>query len=148
MDKFEEAIKDYLDRRAAEDREFADMYNAEGKSIKGCCEYIIGEVQKSGRCGFSDEEVYGMAVHYYCESDLEEVSATASVKVVVNHTIELEESEREELRERARREFLNAERKKLAEEEEKKREKAKKALEKRREEEKEMENADLLFSFE
>lgn len=60
---FEETIKAYLDKRAKEDELFAKAYAKEGKSISECCNYILQEVEKSGRSGFADEEIYGMAVH-------------------------------------------------------------------------------------
>ena len=53
--------------------------NKKGKSIDGCCEYIFGVMLKraqKARDGKSavgmyapPEEIYGMAVHYYDESD-------------------------------------------------------------------------------
>lgn len=72
MKSFKEAIKRYLDERAKNDEQFAVSYAKENKSIKECCEYIIGEVRKSGGnvVAKSDEEVYGLAVHYYDEDDI------------------------------------------------------------------------------
>ena len=72
MKSFEEAIKRYLDERAKNDEQFAVSYAKENKSIKECCEYIIGEVRKCGGnvVAKSDEEVYGLAVHYYDEDDI------------------------------------------------------------------------------
>ena len=81
---FKKTIKDYLDRRAAEDALFAESYAKEGKSIEECCNYIFVEVQKSGCCGFADDEIYGMAVHYYDEDNLGEIKPIQG-QVVVNH---------------------------------------------------------------
>lgn len=98
-DKFKKIIKAYLDKRAAEDELFAPKYANPKKNIDECVDYIIGEVQKSGRQGFADEEIYGMAVHYYDEDDLKvDNTATAKCSVVVNHTVELSEKEKEEIR--------------------------------------------------
>lgn len=78
LNPFELAIKTYLDKRANEDKLFAKAYAKENKSIGRCCLYIIGEAQKrqfgteKGKmAAISDAEVYGMAVHYYDEDDME-----------------------------------------------------------------------------
>lgn len=73
MKKFQEAIKAYLDKRAAEDLLFAQSYAKEGKSIEECCRYIIGEASKQREdqaAVMSDSEVYGLAVHYYDEDNI------------------------------------------------------------------------------
>ena len=62
------AIKAYLDKRAQEDTLFAASYAKENKSIDECFDYIIGEVLKKGNAVYmSDDEVFGMAVHYYAK---------------------------------------------------------------------------------
>jgi hypothetical protein len=90
---FEETIKAYLDKRAKEDELFAVAYAKEGKSISECCNYILQEVGKSGRSGFADEEIYGMAVHYYDEENVKAKEMPSHVRVVVNHKIEKEEKQ-------------------------------------------------------
>ena len=70
-DSFKQAIKAYLDKRAEEDSLFAPKYANEKKSIDECCSYIMGEARKRGNAiAISDEEVYGMAAHYYDEDDI------------------------------------------------------------------------------
>lgn len=78
MNPFEVAIKAYLDKRASEDELFAKTYAKENKSIERCCLYIIGEAQKKAfntdkgkMAALPDAEVYGLAVHYYDEDDLD-----------------------------------------------------------------------------
>ena len=67
-ESFKQAIKAYLDKRAEEDSLFAPKYANEKKNIDECCSYIMGEARKRGNAvAISDEEVYGMAVHYYDE---------------------------------------------------------------------------------
>lgn len=46
---FQKVIKEYLDKRAAEDELFAKDYQKPGKTIENCCDFIISEVKKSGR---------------------------------------------------------------------------------------------------
>lgn len=70
-DSFHKAIKTYLDERAKTDELFAKSYAKEGKSINECCKYIMGEARKRGTAVFmTDEEVYGLAVHYYDEDNI------------------------------------------------------------------------------
>lgn len=74
------AIKNYLDNRARTDELFATKYANPKKSIDECCRYITGEAYakaKNGCAVISDEEVYGMAVHYYDEEN----KAPAGTKV-------------------------------------------------------------------
>lgn len=105
---FEDTIKDYLDKRASEDSQFAESYAKEGKSIEECCNYILNEVQKSGCCGFADDEIYGMAVHYYDEDNLGEIKPIKG-QVVVNHKVELTAEEIEEARKEAKERVVNEE---------------------------------------
>lgn len=82
-DSFHKAIKTYLDERAKTDELFAKSYAKEGKSINECCKYIMGEARKRGTAVcMTDEEVYGLAVHYYDEDDIKinPVRETAKVK--------------------------------------------------------------------
>lgn len=97
---FKNTIKAYLDKRAAEDALFAEVYAKENKNIDECCNYISSEVQKSGCNGFADEEIYSMAVHYYDEDNIK-VGKAPACRVVVNHTIELTEEEKQQAKENA-----------------------------------------------
>lgn len=78
LNPFELALKTYLDKRAKEDKLFAKSYAKDGKTIQKCAIFVIGEAQKKafstekGKvAALPDEEVYGLAVHYYDEDDLE-----------------------------------------------------------------------------
>lgn len=106
MDPFKETIKQYLDNRAQTDSLFATTYAKENKSIDECVNYIYSEVQKSGRKGFNDDEIFGMAVHYYDEDDLK-ASKVSNVKAVVNHVVELSEDDKEQLKQKAEEEYKN-----------------------------------------
>lgn len=105
---FKDTIKAYLDQRAQSDPLFAASYSKEGKNIDECCNYIIQEVQKMKVNGLSDDEVFGLAVHYYDEDDLGTIKA-ANCKVIVNHTVELTEEEKEQARKDALAEFQKEE---------------------------------------
>lgn len=96
-EQFKQTIKAYLDKRAAEDTLFAASYAKEGKSIEKCVTYILSQVQKSGCCGFADDEIYSMAVHYYVEDNIE-VGKPINGRVIVNHHIELTDEEKAQAR--------------------------------------------------
>ena len=67
------AIKAHLDALAQKDPLFAAVYAKPGKHMDECFAYILGEVSKEGMAVYkSEQEVYGMAVHYYEEDDLKE----------------------------------------------------------------------------
>ena len=127
---FKNTIKAYLDKRAAEDTLFAQTYAKENKNLDECCNYILQEVKKSGCCGFDDDEIYNMAIHYYDEDDIKDVKPV-SAKVVVNHTVELSDEEKAEAKEKAKADYEKEQLAKLKEEERKREEKERKAKEER-----------------
>jgi len=104
---FETTIKAHLDKVAAEDPQFAEKYRAGlagKKDIAACGRYIITQVRKIGREGFTDQEIYGMAVHFYDEEDLTAPGSAPGCKVVVNHEIQLSAAEVKKIQDDARRE--------------------------------------------
>lgn len=103
-DNFKRTIQDYLEVRAKTDELFAKSYSKPNKSIDECITYILNEVQRSGCNGFNDDEIFGMAVHYYDEENLD-AGKKINSKVVVNHVVELTEKEKKELKEKARNDF-------------------------------------------
>ena len=105
---FQDTIKGYLDSLAQEDQLFADKYANPSKSLEGCVNFIISEVQKSQMNGFADEEIYSMAVHYYVEEDIQDVPGI-QCQVVVNHQVELTPEEIEEMRQQAKEKVLHDE---------------------------------------
>lgn len=105
---FKDTIKAYLDQRAQSDPLFATSYQKEGKNLDECCNYIVQEVQKMHVNGLADDEVFGLAVHYYDEDNLGEIKEV-NCKVVVNHTVELTEEEKEQARKAVLAEFQKEE---------------------------------------
>lgn len=97
---FNETIKAYLEERAENDALFAVKFANPSKSVEDCVTYILNQVRESGCNGFTDAEVYGMAIHFYEEKEIE-VGNPINCKVVVNHTVELTEEEKEEARQEA-----------------------------------------------
>ncbi len=85
-DHFKELIKNYLDNRAKEDELFRVKYETTTRTIDDVVNYIFHAVQQSGYCGFSDMEVYAMAVHAIDEPNLE-IGKPMDCNVVVNHVL-------------------------------------------------------------
>lgn len=113
-EQFKAAIKAYLDRQAETDPLFSPHYSKPEKSIDKCVEYILGEVFHSGCNGFTDEAVYGMAIHYYTEDDVK-IRKSGTCQVIVNHEVKLTEEEKTEARQRAIRQYQEEELRKLKE---------------------------------
>lgn len=97
---FKNAIQSYLEQRAEYDELFARSYRNPLKNIEDCVTYILNYVQKSGCNGFDDDEIFGQAVHYYDEADIE-IGKSIDCKVVVNHHVELTEEEKAQARREA-----------------------------------------------
>ena len=97
---FKNSIQSYLEQRAEYDELFARSYRNPLKNIEDCITYILNYVQKSGCNGFDDDEIFGQAVHYYDEADIE-IGKPIDCKVVVNHHIELSDEEKAEARKEA-----------------------------------------------
>lgn len=97
---FKRTIEAYLAQRAAEDTLFAATYKKPNKNIDDCITFILNEVKRSGCNGFTDGEIFSMAVHYYDEDSIE-VGKPINAQVVVNHTVELTPEEKEEARRQA-----------------------------------------------
>lgn len=131
-DKMGEVIKAFLDDLAARDEGFALSYENPKKSIEECVNYIIGEVQKSGKQGFDDSEIYGMAVHYYDEEDLGSIKSAGSGTVVVNHAIELTPDEVEAAKQKAVEQIAAEQVRKIKEKERREKEAAKQKAEEAR----------------
>ena len=111
-DHFKRTIQMYLEQRAAEDALFAKKYRNPAKSIDDCVTYILNYVQKSGCNGFSDGEIYGQAVHYYDENEIE-VGKPLQCQIAVNHVVELTAEEKAEARQRAIRQYQDEELRKM-----------------------------------
>lgn len=111
-DHFKRTIQMFLEQRAAEDELFAKSYRNPAKNIDDCVTYILNYVQKSGCNGFSDGEIYGQAVHYYDENEIE-VGKPLQYQIAVNHVVELTAEEKAEARQKAIRQYQDEELRKM-----------------------------------
>lgn len=111
-DHFKKVISDHLQQLAVNDPLFGETLKKPNKNIDDCVTYILNQVKALGCVGFADEEIFGMAIHYYDEDDVKpgkKISAT----VVVNHAVELTEVEKEKARQIAIDKAVEEERAKL-----------------------------------
>ena len=111
-DHFKRTIQMYLEQRAEEDTLFAKNYRNPAKNIDECVTYILYYVKKSGCNGFTDGEIFGQAVHYYDENEIE-VGKPMNCQAVVNHVVELTAEEKAEARQDAVRRYQEEELRKL-----------------------------------
>ena len=87
-DHFKKTIQMYLEQRAEEDQLFAKSFSNPAKNIDDCVTYILNYVKNSGCNGFTDGEIFGQAIHYYEENEIE-VGRPINCQVAVNHIVEL-----------------------------------------------------------
>lgn len=82
--QFTEAIRQYFDARAKSDTLFAIRYANSTKSVEECCQYILNEVKRQGVNVMTNDEVFGLAVHYF-DGDVskEEIGNPINCNVVV-----------------------------------------------------------------
>ena len=92
--QFQKTIQSYLENRAQTDNLFAVKFNDPKKNINDCMTYILNTVKKSGCAGFADDEIFSMAIHYYDEDSIE-IGKPVSCNVVVNHTVDLTEEDKQ-----------------------------------------------------
>ena len=97
---FKLVIQAYLENRAIQDELFAEKFANPNKNIEDCVTYILNWVRESGYSGYTDEEIFSQAVHFYDEENIE-VGKPINCKVIVNHSIDLTEEEKQEARQEA-----------------------------------------------
>lgn len=102
---FKETIKAYLDKRASQDELFAVTYKKENKNLDECCNYVMKCAKDGGCAGYSDDEVFGWAVHYYDEDDIKNIKPISG-KVIINKSVELTEEDKAEAKAEAMKEAI------------------------------------------
>ncbi len=118
-DTFKKVIKEHLEGVADTDPLFAEKLKNPKKNIDDCVTYILNQVKASGINGFADQEIFGMAMHYYDEDEIK-VGTKVSANVVVNHTIDLTEEEIQKAKKKALDEVVTAEKERLTKKKSKK----------------------------
>lgn len=90
---FKKTISDHLEQRANDDPLFRETMQKANKNIDDCVKYIINQVKKTGDNVFADAEIFGMAVHYYDEDNIETGPAISGLKSV-SHSKEKKTTEK------------------------------------------------------
>ena len=95
---FKNIIKAHMDKMAQQDFAFAERYKLENKSLDKCIQYIKSQAQKQAKQGFAaieNDVVYGWAVHYYQEDNVE-VNEKVKAKVVTPKADKPKEAEKKQ----------------------------------------------------
>lgn len=111
-DSFKKVIEAHLQEMAAADQQFAAKLQNKKNNIDGCITYILNTVKKSGCNAFADEEIFGMAVHYYDEENVE-AGKPVNCNVVVNRVPELTEEEKKQAKQEAINQAIAEERQRI-----------------------------------
>ena len=94
-DNFKQVIEEYVNNFAITNASFAEKLSNESKNIDDCITYILNKVKASGCNGFADDEIFGMAIHYYEEQNVE-VGKPIDTVVVVNRIMEQQNKAKEQ----------------------------------------------------
>lgn len=94
-DNFKQVIEEYVNNFASTNASFAEKLSNESKNIDDCITYILNKVKASGCNGFADDEIFGMAIHYYEEQNVE-VGKPIDTMVVVSRIMEQQNKEKEQ----------------------------------------------------
>lgn len=94
-DNFKQVIEEYVNNFASTNASFAEKLSNESKNIDDCITYILNKVKASGCNGFADDEIFGMAIHYYEEQNVE-VGKPIDTVVVVNRIMEQQTKAKEQ----------------------------------------------------
>jgi hypothetical protein len=100
---FEDTMELWLNNRAATDQEFAKNFHKDGKSVKGCCDYIKNqlakkvlkemednkELKKSGQCMMvtsapSDDDCFALALEYYANDDIKAEDSKSDMATILS----------------------------------------------------------------
>ena len=112
-DRFKEVVEQELRFRAFKDPMLAKALRKKKKNIDDCVNYILNTVKESKIEGYAEDEVFGMAVHYYSEDDIKAVPFTSSGQLIINRHVALTDKEVEELRQKARDQVISEEKAKM-----------------------------------
>ena len=77
----------YRVKNVETDELFAVSFSNPDKTIEQCITYILETVQKSGCCGYTSDEVFAIATHFWDEKDIV-VGNPINCRVVINEHVE------------------------------------------------------------
>lgn len=109
FNKAKEAIKNFLDAKAANDPLFAETYKKPNKNLEECVNYIMNQARKSGNAVMAkDEDVFNLAVHYYDEDNIKNIKPVPGT-MSVGAEVELTEEDKEKAKQAAIEAYKQAE---------------------------------------
>ena len=108
-DAFTKAINTHLTAYSKKDPLFLKKLANPKKSIDGCVTFIFNHVKNSGQHGYTDDEVYQLARHYYDEDDIKPGTPITGGEVIVNQQINMSEEEIAEAKAEARKKVIDDE---------------------------------------
>lgn len=139
-ENFVKVIGEYIEREKQADPLFAKCVDEQPqKTIEGCVNYILKTVRESKIAGWTDDEIYGMAKHFYDEKNITDPGKMKGARVVVNHAVELTDEEKAQAKADALAKFQAEEREKIERREAAKKEKERKRIEQMKKEAEERE---------
>lgn len=118
-DEFKKVVEAHLRFRAFRDPLFAKTLQKPNKNMDDCVAYILNQVKKSGSSGFTDDEIFGMAVHYYDEDDIVP-GDSQKCDIIINKQVKLTDEEIAEAKKKALDEIVEKEKERLMKKPEKK----------------------------
>lgn len=99
-ERFKQRIQTYLEELSGADSRFSVKFRNPRKNIDDCITYILNCVKQSECAGFEDDEIFGMAIHYYSEENID-VGKPLTCDVRIDHVVELTEEEKAQARQAA-----------------------------------------------
>lgn len=76
-----------LQNVAKQDSLFAASLKKPNKNLKDCCAHVINTVKKMGKNALTDQEVLGIAMHYYDEDSIK-VGEAAKCTIATTYPID------------------------------------------------------------
>lgn len=111
-ENFKKVIEDYLLKQASIDSSFQLKMQNPLKNLDDCITYVLNTVQQSKCNGFTDEEIFNMAMHYYDEADIK-VGDKVDMQVIINHKVQLTAEEIAKTKEQAIKDVILEQQKKI-----------------------------------
>lgn len=142
---FVERIQAFLDEQAATDETFAAKLKKDKRTVQDCANWMIEKLAQdfrdTGKMGYDDSEIYGLALHFFDEPGLKAKGNLNFQGLIMSNRPrtqeykprELTDEEKARLDDAAREQYKNEQLNKLRMQEQKEREKEEKRIAKAKE---------------
>lgn len=112
-DAFKRVIENHLQEFSQQNYLFKARLEHPDKNIDDCISFILNHVHKSNVIGYTDEEIYALARHYYDEDNVDPGTPLTNLEIKINHMIEPNEQEIKNLKQKALDQLWEQEKSKL-----------------------------------